>query len=61
VDGMVHVSTLTDDFYRFDSASFALEGRRTGRTYRLGDTVTVRVARVDVDRRQLDFQVARRR
>jgi ribonuclease R len=61
VDGMVHVSTLTDDYYRFDASSFALEGRRSGRTYRLGDTVIVRVARVDVDRRQLDLQVARRR
>jgi ribonuclease R len=60
VDGMVHVSTLTDDYYRFDATSYTLEGRRTGRTYRLGDTTNVRIARVDLDRRQLDFQVARR-
>jgi ribonuclease R len=60
IDGMVHVSTLTDDYYRFDSATYALEGRRTGRTYRLGDTVNVRVTRVDLDKRQLDFQVAHR-
>jgi ribonuclease R len=61
VDGMIHVSTLTDDHYRYDPATHSLEGRRSGRTYRLGDTITVRVARVDVDRRQLDFQIARRR
>jgi ribonuclease R len=61
IDGMVHVSTLTDDYYRFDAATYTLEGRRSGRTYRLGDTITVRVARVDLDRRQLDFQVVRRR
>jgi ribonuclease R len=61
VDGMVHVSTLGDDYYRFDSATHSLEGVRTGRTYRLGDSVTVRVASVDLDRRQLDFQVARRK
>ena len=61
VDGLIHVNTLTDDYYRYDSATHTLEGRRTGRTYRLGDTTTVRVARVDLDRRQLDFQVGRRR
>ncbi len=61
VDGMIHVSTLTDDHYRYDPATHSLEGRRSGRAYRLGDTITVRVARVDVDRRQLDFQIARRR
>ena len=60
VDGMVHVSTLTEDYYRFDPATYCLEGRRTGRTYRLGDILTVRITRVDLDRRQLDFQVARR-
>jgi ribonuclease R len=61
VDGMMHVSTLADDYYRYDPATHTLEGRRTGRTYRLGDTITVRVARVDLDRRQLDFQLVRRR
>jgi ribonuclease R len=60
VDGLIHVSTLTDDYYRFDPATYALEGRRTGRTYRLGDAINVRVARVDLDRRQLDFQLARK-
>jgi ribonuclease R len=59
IDGMVHVNTLTDDYYRFDQGTYTLEGRRSGRTYRLGDSVTVRVARVDLDRRQLDFQVVR--
>jgi ribonuclease R len=61
IDGMVHVSTLADDYYRFESGTYTLEGRRSGRTYRLGDTITVRVTRVDLDRRQLDFQVLRRR
>jgi ribonuclease R len=61
VDGLIHVNTLTDDYYRYESATHTLEGRRTGRTFRLGDTVTVRVARIDLDRRQLDFQIARQR
>jgi ribonuclease R len=60
-DGLVHVNTLTDDYYRYDSATHTLEGRRSGRTFRLGDTVTVRLARIDLDRRQLDFQVPSRK
>jgi ribonuclease R len=61
VDGLVHVSTLTDDYYYFEEASHSLIGRRTKRRYRLGDRVSVRVVRVDVQRRQLDFRVAPRK
>ncbi len=61
VEGLVHVSTLTDDYYYHDEASHSLVGRRTGRTYRLGDKVRVTVVRVDEQRRQLDFRVSGRR
>jgi ribonuclease R len=61
VEGLVHVSTLTDDYYHHDEASHSLVGRRTGRTYRLGDKVRVTVVRVDEQRRQLDFRVGDRR
>jgi ribonuclease R len=60
VEGLVHVSTLTDDFYYYEEATHSLTGRRTGRRYRLGDKVRVNVVRVDLQRRQLDFRVARR-
>jgi ribonuclease R len=56
VDGLVHVSTMTDDYYYFDEASHSLIGRRTKRRYRLGDKVKVKVVRVDLQRRQLDFR-----
>jgi ribonuclease R len=56
VDGLVHVSTLTDDYYYFDDTSHSLIGRRTKRRYRLGDKVKVKVVRVDLQRRQLDFR-----
>jgi ribonuclease R len=59
IDGLVHVSTLADDYYRYEAGTHSLTGTRTGRVYRLGDVVKVRVARVDPDRRQLDFQVIR--
>jgi ribonuclease R len=57
VEGMIHVSTLNDDYYYFDDATHSLIGRRTQRRYRLGDKLRVQVVRVDVQRRQLDFRV----
>jgi ribonuclease R len=57
VEGLVHVSTLSDDYYRFEEASYSLEGQRTGKRYRLGDKVQVKVVHVDLQRRQLDFRV----
>ena len=56
-EGLVHVSSLADDYYYFEAASHSLIGRRSGRQYRLGDRLRVEVARVDVDRRALDFRV----
>jgi ribonuclease R len=61
VEGLVHVSTLTDDYYYFEEASHSLIGRRTHRRFRLGDKVTVTVVRVDLQRRQLDFRVSEKR
>jgi ribonuclease R len=58
VEGLVHISTLPDDYYRFDEYSHTLIGQRTKRRYRLGDKVRVKVVRVDLQRRQLDFRVA---
>ncbi len=54
-EGLIRVSSLADDFYNFDRASHSLTGRRSGNAFRLGDIVRVSVARVDVDRRELDF------
>jgi ribonuclease R len=61
VEGLVHVSTLTDDYYYFEEATHSLIGRRTHKRYRLGDKVKVNVVRVDQQRRQLDFRVAAKR
>lgn len=55
VEGMVHVSTMTDDYYRFAERAHVLIGENTGRRYRLGDRVSVRVARVDFERRQVEL------
>jgi ribonuclease R len=59
-DGLVHITALDrDDYYEFDEATFSLIARRSGRQYRLGDTLRVKVVHVDVDRRKLDFAIVR--
>ena len=55
VEGMVHVSTMADDYYRFNDRAHVLRGENTGRTYRLGDSVRVQVIKVDMERRQVDL------
>lgn len=55
-DGFIHVEALGDDYYQFDSASRTLTGRMHGKRLRLGDVIRVAVARVDLERRQLDFR-----
>ncbi len=59
-EGLIHVSTLDDDDYRFDRTAHTLAGFRSGNQFRLGDVVRVAVAHVDVDRRELDFRLVRR-
>jgi ribonuclease R len=56
-EGLVPLEALPDDFYRHDRAAHTLSGRRPGSTFRLGDRVRVAVARVDLDRRELDFRL----
>jgi ribonuclease R len=57
VEGLVPVSSLTDDYYAFDADSHTLQGLRRKRRYRLGDRVQVEAVRVDVGRRLLDWRV----
>ncbi|MCF6211115.1 MAG: ribonuclease R [Gammaproteobacteria bacterium] len=58
VEGLVHVTSLTSDYYHFDPAHHIMRGERTGKHYRLGDTVEVRVVRVDLDEKKIDFEMA---
>lgn len=55
VEGLLHVTNLGDDFYYLEPQTHTLVGRRSGRKFRLGDRIEVRIARVDVDRRELDL------
>ncbi len=54
-EGLVPVRDLGDDFYDFDEKNYCLVGRRTGYRFRLGDKVTVSIARADIDKKQLDL------
>ena len=58
VEGLVHVTALESDYYHFDPAGRRMRGERSGRTYRLGDAIRVRVVRVNLDDRKIDFEPA---
>ena len=56
VEGLVHVTSLKNDYYAFDAIKHRLVGERTHQSYRLGDNMKVLVARVDLDERKIDFE-----
>ncbi|MBA3536323.1 MAG: ribonuclease R [Tatlockia sp.] len=58
VEGLVHVTSLKNDYYAFDAVKHRLIGERGGHVYRLGDKMSVLVARVDLDERKIDFEPA---
>jgi len=55
VEGLVHISSMADDYYRFVEQQHVLYGENTKKTYRLGGKVAVQVVRVDLERRQIDL------
>ncbi|HAR5717623.1 TPA: ribonuclease R [Staphylococcus pseudintermedius] len=57
IEGMVNMQNMSDDYYHFDELQMALIGERKAKVYRIGDVVKVKVIHVDVDERQIDFQI----
>jgi ribonuclease R len=57
VEGLIHVSTMTDDFYQFVEKNLTLLGEHTKKAYQLGQKVEVKVTRVNVEERQIDFEL----
>ena len=55
VDGLVHVTELGNDYFHFDPIRHAMNGERTGKSFRLADRITVKVARVDLETTKIDF------
>ncbi len=58
VDGLVHVTSLPNDYYHYDAGRQQMVGERTGRTFALGEALRVRVQRVDMETRRIDFRLA---
>ncbi|KAB2332781.1 ribonuclease R [Bacillus mesophilum] len=57
IEGLVHVSYMTDDYYRYEERHMAMIGERTGKVFRIGDEITVRVVNVNKDERSIDFEI----
>ncbi|NOX37987.1 MAG: ribonuclease R [Calditrichaeota bacterium] len=55
IEGLIHIDSMGDDFYIYEEKTYSLIGKDTGRRYRLGDVVKVKVANVDLERNQVDF------
>lgn len=55
-DGLVHVTSLANDYYKYDAGSQKLVGERSGHTYSLGEEMRIRVERVDMETRKIDFR-----
>lgn len=58
VDGLVHITALKNDYYKFDSVGHRLTGERNGQVFRLGDPIRIKVAAVNLDDRKIDFVLA---
>lgn len=61
VEGLVHITTLQDDYYVFDDEKLILIGEHTGKQYRIGQLVEVKLTRVSLSERQIDFEVVEKR
>lgn len=57
IDGLVHVSTLKSDYYHFDAENLTLSGERSGRAFRMMDPVSIKVAKVDMEDKKIDFEL----
>lgn len=55
IEGLIHVSLLTDDIYEFDEATYMMRGKQSGRLYRLGDPIEVTLAKVNTEKCEIDF------
>lgn len=56
VEGLIHISNMKDDFYEFDEKSMSMHGRGTGKIFKVGQPIKVKLIRADVEHRQIDFE-----
>ena len=60
VEGLIHISELGDDYYHFDATKMRLIGERKGQSFRVGDRVKIKVSQVDLEQRNIDFELLER-
>jgi ribonuclease R len=58
IEGMIPMRELDDDFYIFDEKNYQIVGKHSHRVYQLGDEITVKIWRTNLEKKQLDFQLA---
>jgi len=59
VEGLVHISRMDDDYYEFNDRSLTMVGTRTGKVFKIGQPITVKVSRVDVEQVEIDFEIVK--
>ncbi len=57
IEGLVHVSNMSDDYYHFNERDYTMVGERSGRVYQIGEEITVQVAQVNIEDRTIDFKI----
>ncbi|MEL6804449.1 MAG: RNB domain-containing ribonuclease, partial [Bacteroidota bacterium] len=57
-EGMIKLASIKGDFYEHEASKYRVKGQRTGKVYRLGDEVAVKLTRADLEEKQLDFEIA---
>ena len=57
IEGLIHISNLTDDYYHYDESRLTLVGERTSRIFRIGDLVEIRVSKVSMEEHTIDFEL----
>ena len=57
VEGLIHISTLPTDYYHYDPIAHTLTGERGGKIFTLGERLVVKLIRVDIDERKIDFEL----
>ncbi len=58
-EGMINVRDLDDDYYDYDEENYCMKGRSNGKVYTLGDKVTIEVVKADLQKKQIDYRLAR--
>ena len=60
-EGMIHIRELGEDYFEYDEDNYCIKGKSTGQTFTLGDTISIEVVKADLEKKQLDFRLAKQK